>query len=562
MSRRLSVPRCAAFARLRRLLAGGGVGATCSTRRRATSAARAREPAQRARARRQRASSRSASAATSSYSDDARQDLAAGDGAGQLRPRRRCTSPTPTHGWAVGHDGVVLHSADGGAHLDARSSTAAAPTRLLVAAHAARGRREPASAERDASCSPRRSASPSRAPTSRSSTSGSPTRTNGFVVGAFNLILRTRDGGKTWEPWFDRTDNPKTAATCTRSAPARRRAVHRRRAGPAAQARRAERPRSARSSCRTRARCSASPAARRAPSRSACAATPSAAPTAARRWQKVDDRPARSASPAARRMRRPHRARQPGGPRPRQRRRRRELQARSRSSGRRRRRRSSAPAPERARPRRPARRPRAAAELAGRAKPWPSEPTRSTACRSSATLARLRPQLRQRGSSGWSSTTASLVRRRLRARSPLRARLVAAHEADAQRQLREDDSAEPAVHQELPRRTARTCAGSATRCASWSRTRDGDIFDPAYLETLQADQRRAVPDARRRPRVGEVAVDAGGALDRGHRGGLPRRPGDARQLRRLAAAPSSSCARTSRAPASSAAWSPTTSSRA
>ena len=32
----------------------------------------------------------------------------------------------------------------------------------------------------------------------------------GFVVGAFNLILRTADGGKTWEPWLHRTDNPKT----------------------------------------------------------------------------------------------------------------------------------------------------------------------------------------------------------------------------------------------------------------------------------------------------------------------------------------------------------------
>jgi photosystem II stability/assembly factor-like uncharacterized protein len=31
----------------------------------------------------------------------------------------------------------------------------------------------------------------------------------GYVVGAYNLIFRTSDGGKTWEPWFDRTDNPK-----------------------------------------------------------------------------------------------------------------------------------------------------------------------------------------------------------------------------------------------------------------------------------------------------------------------------------------------------------------
>jgi photosystem II stability/assembly factor-like uncharacterized protein len=32
---------------------------------------------------------------------------------------------------------------------------------------------------------------------------------NGFAVGGYNLIFRTADGGRNWEPWFDRTDNPK-----------------------------------------------------------------------------------------------------------------------------------------------------------------------------------------------------------------------------------------------------------------------------------------------------------------------------------------------------------------
>ena len=32
---------------------------------------------------------------------------------------------------------------------------------------------------------------------------------SGYVVGAYNLIFHTADGGKTWQPWFDRTDNPK-----------------------------------------------------------------------------------------------------------------------------------------------------------------------------------------------------------------------------------------------------------------------------------------------------------------------------------------------------------------
>jgi photosystem II stability/assembly factor-like uncharacterized protein len=29
----------------------------------------------------------------------------------------------------------------------------------------------------------------------------------GFVVGAYNLIFQTRDGGKTWQSWYDRSDN-------------------------------------------------------------------------------------------------------------------------------------------------------------------------------------------------------------------------------------------------------------------------------------------------------------------------------------------------------------------
>ena len=46
---------------------------------------------------------------------------------------------------------------------------------------------------------------------------------------------------------------------------------------------------------------------------------------------------------------------------------------------------------------------------------------------------------------------------------------------------------------------------------------------PALPRRAEADQRRADPDARRRPRLGQVAVDAGGALDRSDGGRLPRR---------------------------------------
>lgn len=33
---------------------------------------------------------------------------------------------------------------------------------------------------------------------------------SGFVTGAFNLILRTEDGGQSWTPWQDRVDNPRS----------------------------------------------------------------------------------------------------------------------------------------------------------------------------------------------------------------------------------------------------------------------------------------------------------------------------------------------------------------
>jgi len=114
-----------------------------------------------------------------------------------------------TTGWAVGHDGVVLRSTDGGqswtTQLDGRrvgemmvryyQREAAAlaaddPKRAGLLVDEAR-RFEAQGAEnpfldvwfRDAS--------------------------EGFVVGAFGLVLHTNDGGITWKPWLHAVDNPK-----------------------------------------------------------------------------------------------------------------------------------------------------------------------------------------------------------------------------------------------------------------------------------------------------------------------------------------------------------------
>lgn len=106
------------------------------------------------------------------------------------------------NGWAVGHDGVVLHSQDGGAswslQLDGR--------RIAGLLH-----------ELAAGLDPDTLADTLRE-LERSAEQGVDqslldlyfldART-GFVVGANNLVLATRDGGATWRPWSDRVDNPR-----------------------------------------------------------------------------------------------------------------------------------------------------------------------------------------------------------------------------------------------------------------------------------------------------------------------------------------------------------------
>ena len=111
------------------------------------------------------------------------------------------------HGWAVGHDGVVLHSANGGeswhVQLDGRKAND-----LLLAAMEARAKAAPASDDAKALLVEARRYKEQGADKPFLDVWFSDAM-NGYVVGAYNLIFRTGDGGKTWEPWFDRVDNPK-----------------------------------------------------------------------------------------------------------------------------------------------------------------------------------------------------------------------------------------------------------------------------------------------------------------------------------------------------------------
>lgn len=111
--------------------------------------------------------------------------------------------PTATHGWAVGHGGVVLHSRDGGStwvkQLDGRQSAELAIRHFEAlaagdtAAQVLLAREERLVA--DGGTQPLLSVH-------------FETDRTGYVVGTFNRIFRTDDGGTTWVPWMAHTDNP------------------------------------------------------------------------------------------------------------------------------------------------------------------------------------------------------------------------------------------------------------------------------------------------------------------------------------------------------------------
>ena len=110
--------------------------------------------------------------------------------------------------WAVGHDAVALRSRDGGASwermLDGRSLL-----KLLLSAYAERVKNGEPGAEavqKEITRAAAQSATPEVLPTPLLDVWFADAN-EGFLVGAFGLVLRTRDGGKTWEPLIERADN-------------------------------------------------------------------------------------------------------------------------------------------------------------------------------------------------------------------------------------------------------------------------------------------------------------------------------------------------------------------
>lgn len=117
--------------------------------------------------------------------------------------------PNATTGWAVGHDGVVLRTTDAGltwtVQLDGLKLGG-----VMVAYYL---REEAALAADD----PKRAAQLVEE-ARRFETQGAENpfldvwfrdASEGFVVGAFGLVLHTTDGGAHWTPWLHALDNPK-----------------------------------------------------------------------------------------------------------------------------------------------------------------------------------------------------------------------------------------------------------------------------------------------------------------------------------------------------------------
>ncbi len=104
------------------------------------------------------------------------------------------------HGWAVGHDGVILATADGGATWALQLDGLRANQAIVD----------------DLSRKPEAKALLAEAERNVAQGADKPfldvwfadART-GYAVGAYNYIFATDDGGRTWKPWLDRTDNPK-----------------------------------------------------------------------------------------------------------------------------------------------------------------------------------------------------------------------------------------------------------------------------------------------------------------------------------------------------------------
>jgi photosystem II stability/assembly factor-like uncharacterized protein len=113
--------------------------------------------------------------------------------------------PSPAHGWAVGHDGVVLSSTDGGQSWQRRLDGHKA-WQTAVSYYEGRSAHGDEAAARQLRYLQKVAA---QAPAWPFLDVWFRTESDGYLVGAFGLILHTTDAGNSWTPLMDLTDNPK-----------------------------------------------------------------------------------------------------------------------------------------------------------------------------------------------------------------------------------------------------------------------------------------------------------------------------------------------------------------
>ncbi|VVO78010.1 Ycf48-like protein [Pseudomonas fluorescens] len=109
-------------------------------------------------------------------------------------------------GWAVGHDGVVLKTTDGGANWEMVLNGRLYGD-ILVSFYERKLQTAEANERAERALEDAQRIKEEGADKPFLDVYFENERT-GWLVGAFNLILKTTDGGETWEPWIDRTENP------------------------------------------------------------------------------------------------------------------------------------------------------------------------------------------------------------------------------------------------------------------------------------------------------------------------------------------------------------------
>lgn len=112
---------------------------------------------------------------------------------------------SPRKGWAVGHGGVVLHSADGGAtwakQLDGKMAGAVALAHYQSKTDNLKAEQRDVLLGQTERWAKEETSQPFLDVWFRNDSTG-------YIVGTFNRIMRTDDAGKQWFPLIDKIDNP------------------------------------------------------------------------------------------------------------------------------------------------------------------------------------------------------------------------------------------------------------------------------------------------------------------------------------------------------------------